>query len=264
MLFNFVHAIICTDSNLIIPTSSPTTAMQSLQVDCMQLFTGTRVPGPYRPLYTRLCSDSSMKRSVCSWKGVRCAAGIIRAFEYEERITRYVVDMGWIPPTTAYLRLDRLRAMNGWDTEKLPRDLRFLSLVRVGVPFDDEADRTINLENLPSKMEELIVIAGWYRGIIFINRLPKTMRFLHLSNSKHTKAYVVFENLPESLEALCISNFVKNSKRRETRIIPAGQKKFDSRIILHKHFSMEFQFMESGDLDLSKYKDPTIANIPSE
>ena len=265
MLFNFVHVFICADT----PTS---TAIQSLQMDCMRLFMDPTVPKFYRTLYARQRGrwDNGMNRSVCFWKGVRCAAGAIRVIEYEcdeheERTSACIVaDMDWIPPSTVYFRLTRIQALNGWVTERLPRDMRFLSLTRVRVPKDDDPGRTINLVNLPSKMEELVVISEWYRGIIYIDRLPKTMRLLQLSNWEHARAYVVLENLPESLEALCVSNFVQNSKKRGTRIIPAGRKKSDQRIMLHEHFSKEFKFMESDHVDLSKYKDATIANIPSQ
>ena len=270
MLFNFVHACTCADSSQVSSTGSPITAIQSVQMDCMRLFTDPTVPEFYRPLFARLRDGwvNGINREVCSWKGVGCADGIIRMIEYElneheARTLAYVADMDWIPPSTVYLRLVGIRALNGWATERLPRELRFVSLVRAGVPNDHQPDRTINLAKLPSKMEELIVIAGWYNGIIYIDRLPETMRLLQLSQWEHAVAYVVFENLPKSLEALCVSNFIKYSKKRGTRIIPAGRKKSDQRIMLHDDFCMKCQFMDSVNIDLRKYEDAAIANIPS-
>ena len=88
----------------------------------------------------------------------------------------------WIPPSTEYLVLWIIQLKNGFDAEKLPRELRFLLLNECFIKDKEKLRQKFNFGNLPEEIEEFHVLHGKLFGDIVITSLPQTLRILQVKH----------------------------------------------------------------------------------
>ena len=199
---------------------------------------GARVSNEFqRGFWAYINNGLGLNTDSCSWRGVECTANKITSFcmtrvEFKEanaHVARaWYVSMDFFPPSVQYIHLNSIRMVNGWLSERLPRDLRYMCLQFSFLPSFHSADRRqINLQKLPSRMEELHSISGWYSGTLMLDALPATMSLISIRNSRadFPSAYVDNQKLPAGLK--CI-NFLGMSAN--FRLIEISGKKVDERL----------------------------------
>ena len=170
--------------------------------------------------------DGAVLEDECSWIGVGCVENIVDSINL--RSHRECIRMEWLPSSIRYIALHRCNTSTGWTADELPRALRFLSMSQCRNMSDyrkkQKCSKKVDLQRLPSSLEELFVVDGWFVGDLRITDLPKTLRLLLISNDYIRKAHIAFENLPPKLLMLCVKSY------RKVTIKAIGDKLEDSRV----------------------------------
>ena len=139
-----------------------------------------------------------------------------------------------MPPTAMFVCLRDTHVINGWTTERLPRGLRYLELRGLEIHRTTLRDRKIDLRRLPTKMQELFVIGGWYSGQVCLENLPQSMRITRLANAVITEAFIAHERLPVGIEGVSITrNLGANERAAPVRLRPIGGVRKDARVVNH-------------------------------
>ena len=177
--------------------------------------------------------DSANRDDVCTWSGVECTDGFVTQLRvYSNRLYvdsvrgDYPLEIDWIPATTQFVHLDSIELLYQWQADMLPRDLRYLYL---RLCYDSSADQKkpnyhIDLRRLPSRMEELILIASIIGRVINLRELPATMRFVYINHHpSHIEAvYIDYDMLPKHIENVHVVDFSGKDNMRK-RIRKSGQ-----------------------------------------
>ena len=107
----------------------------------------------------------------CTWRGVICSGGIVRRFIFPSvpyvvrrpgnpciENANWLLEFDWLPSTLHAIHLNQIYLIDGWTTESLPRELRYLNLDR---SYSHSAsERTVNFRKLPENMEVLHIQSG--------------------------------------------------------------------------------------------------------
>ena len=175
----------------------------------------------------------------CAWRGVGCADGVIVSIHLDHsgrgggKIT--AIHMSWMPPTVRYAWIGYLHTFHGWKTSRLPREMRYLSLTHVDrVPILKGRELEVDLRMLPSQMEELYVVGGWYNGAVYVDNLPQSMRIIQITNPAVNEAFVNFAALPLGFQGMCLSNTLSDAAQKKTempRIRGTGRIRSDRRVV---------------------------------
>ena len=136
---------------------------------------------------------------VCTWKGIDCTDGLVTALCLH--IPRAVDDASilveWLPPTLEFMHVTCTRIENEDSFRSLPRELRYLCWILC----DDETEY-IDFSYLPLKMEELILVDSNLSKEIRLEKMPQTMRFVHIQQSPWLTETIIinYVTLPASLK----------------------------------------------------------------
>ena len=238
-LFLCIHKMLCL---LLSCADDQTTARQT---ELMQRFLGAETyltdDTHRRKMFWQYMAQADDETpDPCTWFGVECKFSQIIAF-FMTSVGKgdaagrwrliWKVRMDWLPPTLRAVHLINVHMRNGWASEKLPRELRYLALRNCamygGVSYE------VDLRRLPSAMEELHVIGGWYSGEVCIDALPKSMQWLILlmTGSSVSTAYVDSRSLPDSLVQAVV---LVNSETIKIREI--SKRKPDARVTAKEAF----------------------------
>ena len=164
----------------------------------------------HKHLVNFFCSGGSRIPNACHWKGVDCCPFRHEMLALSMLVGRdapeLIVELDWLPPTLQYIHLSGVHHSNGWISERLPRNAEYLYMERCYVHSScGDCKRNVNLQRLPSAMEELIVRSSWYHGQLMLTSLPPNIRIVWLERIGREKVFMDQENLPRSLDFLCVS-----------------------------------------------------------
>ena len=170
-------------------------------------------------LHGSLDNNSEATEDPCSWKReIKCTENVLTdLFPRSEYINlQMVVSLELLPPTIQFIHMDLIFITKVIEADKLPRDLRYLSLHNC---FPNDTKGNVDFQRLPSKMEELIiscpgtVMAG---RILCFNALPRTMRLVFIKQQEILidKILVDYDGLPASLRQLCISGAIRDERKQ--------------------------------------------------
>ena len=166
---------------------------------------------------------------ICRWTGVKCIGGVMNAFYWiNEGTTPMGILMEWLPPTLAFIRMERITMIHGWQPASLPRELRYFDIEHCSL-HNTQSHRSIldefvalsDLRMLPSKMEEFILDDSYFKGKLMLNSLPETMRLLYLRTRFAQKVIIDPLTLPETMEYIILLNIGSN-KPVKTRVGPGS------------------------------------------
>ena len=218
---------------LCIDTASKSTAISfAEQKLCMERFIDPEMPKQHLirkgMLLPAMLRDKERIGDVCMWQGVQCHNGVVESIHIDmPEESAAFVDMHWLPPDLKYLSLNQVSTVNGWTTPMLPREIRFLLLWHCPC-VDDKIKRFVDLNRLPSRMEELHLYNTPLHGKIQIFRLPDAMRVIDIGSAEIRKAYVNFECLPPNFVSMSISKVYLHLDR--LKIVGMGETQGDSRV----------------------------------
>ena len=192
-------------------------------------------------LHKYINGGAGMHTDPCTWRGIECTAKeitslIMTAILIKEELpivswsleTQYVpwkIDMDWLPPTLRVIHLNRLVLEDGWVAERLPRELRYLNVIRCNSRANTKKSREVRLHRLPRKLVELFVHEGWYSGKVLLIDLPKSLQILALVHESLEKVYVDSTQLPKSLRRVIVF-----STKRLVKVTEIADSLGDSRI----------------------------------
>ena len=200
---------------------------------CMQRFINPDIP-PNSAVdqsglqhFIHLCGGDAY--DPCTWNGVHCTNKVLERIRIDMIGRAFgVVDLEWLPPTVRFFSYSRSRILRRWTASRLPRALRFFRLWTCLVGVDGMQTQPLDLEKLPSQMEELHLFRVSLRGQIHIGRLPETMRVVDIGDHNIRNATVDFEGLPENLFSMSITHNRKS--KVAVKIVGIGAVQKDRRV----------------------------------
>ena len=193
--------------------------LQSMQCSLLQKF---MEPASYEPMqegYSSLLhfftegNVQDYSDVCCLWKGIECQEGAIQSISvvmtghWSEKI--YIASIAWIPPTTRVFSMRLVSILANWHMESLPRDLRLFNLQRCSTfHYGKDDPKQINFRALPPRIEEFYITEHYCQRMrsITIDNVPKTLRWLQLTNWYLRKVNVVFESIPENLTRMAFKS----------------------------------------------------------
>ena len=164
------------------------------------------------PLQIKMQTHSADIGNVCTWTGIRCAAGVAECLSiFMEHASRgekatQIVHPQWLPHSLQFVHFRMVSLTSFWTPDTLPRELRYLYLNQCGKNIDSPYPPRIDLDRLPDKMEELIVIGTQLGRVIRIDRIPQKMHLLYLqTHSFFTDSICVdYHSISAGLEHLYV------------------------------------------------------------
>ena len=156
----------------------------------------------------------------CSWRGIHCDGGRITRFIMTSGNWRYdnvFIDMDYLPSTIEELHFNRVYYYNGWVTEHLPRNLRYLCAIGCYNAMDNFTSRPMNLDRLPRHLEELHLTSGRLMpssGVLVITNLPPTLILCNIKSGFLHKVLIDSDAIPSGIQML---NFYGNGKRTKIK-----------------------------------------------
>ena len=163
--------LIFSSSDPVLPDADHSRGFQQSMVS--RLIDSGRMPAEFQRTIRGLNADPD---DLCSWPFVQCAEGCMTALCSIRQKFRYI--MKWMPSTVQHIHIYEEYA-EPIKTRALPRDLRYLyshSQTR-GYPY------ALDLKQLPSKLEELIIRNHLITGIVILTHLPSTLRLIYITSA---------------------------------------------------------------------------------
>ena len=195
---------------------------------------------------------------VCNFRGVRCSEGVMERFMLKNRRHEYrfnelhCIQTQWLPSTLQFVYMDAITLLNGWQSQNLPRELRFFHVSFISVRTWTDVG-SIDLRKLPSKIEELHSFFGWYCGKIVLTNLPSTLRTLQIFHAETRAVYYDAMRIPIGLEYM---RFVRN---RDASKVPRmvnigvskGNLKFHTKGAMSIENSRFLEWVHEGLMDIN-------------
>ena len=116
-----------------------------------------------------LFTDAQNTSDVCSWRGVLCAVGMVRALVFTSPIEianfpEWKLEINWLPSSIKHIHLSAVQPCSAWLPERLPRELQYFYYS--GYSKLPEGVSKLRLRNLPKGIEELHLIGVGVGGSI--------------------------------------------------------------------------------------------------
>ena len=175
--------------------------------------------------------DGGWGPHVCDWPTVRaCRSGTVTDIFLPDLLLPHRLDLSWLPSELKSFYVLSTRIKTTLETRKLPRsllDANFLNCELFG---------SLELRTLPPDLQSFRCCRNNLSGTVYIVNLPKTIRRILLSRNKITKAVVLNESLPKTLQEIQI---FRNGKKVSLRAIDG--KNVDSRIHTNRYAISEYE-----------------------
>ena len=164
--------------------------------------------GNHLPRYVR--GNNPDIEDVCSWSAIQCIDSNVISIYICATTADFGTRMEWMPPTVRHVHFFGAILLHGWSTENLSRELLYLYLYGCHLNGSAEVGHAVDLRRLPSQMEELILINGWYNGLIRLDALPRALSFLFISSAvaSNFPIEVNYALFPANLERVYITSSV--------------------------------------------------------
>ena len=184
-------------------------ATDSMQTACMLRTFGTEDPPSPAFQTFMLPAHTGSFADVCSWRGVSCAIGEVKALAAVDSPGVPLLAIEWLPASTAVVHLRGIRLTAKFSTRMLPKGLQYLSMCYChanGGPISG-----FDLQALPRKLTELHISRS-VSGSIYIADLPPTLRLMSFLYNHIKTFYIASDGLPQGLTGAYILNKVCPTK----------------------------------------------------
>ncbi|KNH07089.1 leucine-rich repeat protein [Perkinsela sp. CCAP 1560/4] len=158
----------------------------------------------FDPYMQNALTENHPDLHICEWREIKieqaimyaeCTDGVLhllmlsRFFGWGKHIS-----MQYVPPTVEIFELSHCGIHEEFNPRTLPREAFIVSLAW------NRLRGTPRLSELPGNIEDLNLSNNRLHGPIFLDRLPRRIRRIDLSKNTITGKYVLYDNLPASLE----------------------------------------------------------------
>ena len=192
-----------------IPQELEATAALKLQQVCMYRLFNVQgaMPEHREAILTNYGVVKEGHPDVCSWYGVTCVDGLVRAINYwSESLRVHFASTEWFPPTIEEITISPRHMYQALNTRSLPHRLRFLIMSQC------DLIGSLALETLPRRMERFRVAYNRFSGSVFLVNLPQSLSEINIQGNLITKAYAdrkcfpidLLLHLPEKCEAISV------------------------------------------------------------
>ena len=170
----------------------------------------------------------------CTWRGVECHDDVVRTLIFQQMWKlqsklftpgppkpfktlkqEWIVEMRWLPSTVQHIQFQSIKLHRGWSTAALPRELRYMYLKLCSQRFSYDNSRHMDLQKLPRRMEELIILESWWVGPLLVAGLPATMRLCVFENLGFPRVYIDNAEIPASLKRIFVRQYNMDIKYKE-------------------------------------------------